>query len=74
METSSRVLGAEHPDTLASMNNLTYTLKSQSRNEEAISLMKQCFQLQKQTLGPQHPYTQTSLEALSEWENMAIGL
>ncbi len=31
METSRRVLGAEHPDTLTSMNNLAWTWKSQGR-------------------------------------------
>ncbi|OCK96362.1 uncharacterized protein K441DRAFT_429297, partial [Cenococcum geophilum 1.58] len=31
METRKRVLGAEHPSTLTSINNLVITLKSQSR-------------------------------------------
>ena len=64
METSSRVLGVEHPDTLTSMNNLAFTLKLQSYDEEAISLIKKCFQLQKRL---QHPYTEPSPEALNEW-------
>jgi hypothetical protein len=33
METSKRVLGEEHPDTLTSMSNLAFTLKSQNRDE-----------------------------------------
>ena len=76
METFKGVLGEEHPDTLTSMNNFAFTLKSQSCNKEAILLMKKCFQLQKQILGSQHPHTKTSLEALNEWqmENLAIGL
>jgi hypothetical protein len=76
METSARVLGEEHPSTLTSMNNLAFTLKSQSRNDEAISIMEKCVQLRKQILGPQHPHTKTSLEALNEWqmENLVIGL
>jgi len=76
METRKRVLGAEHPDMLTSVNNLAFTLKSQSRNEEAISLMRKCFQLQKQILGPQHRHTKSSLEALNEWqmESIEIGL
>ena len=57
METSKRVLGAEHPHTLAGMANLAFMFKSQSRNEEAILLMKYCFQLQKQALAPQHYHT-----------------
>jgi hypothetical protein len=35
METSSRVLGEEHPDTLTSMANLASTIKDQGRNVEA---------------------------------------
>jgi hypothetical protein len=45
METSSRLLGAEHPDTLASMNNFALTMKEQGRNIEAIELMIECVQL-----------------------------
>ncbi|KAF2727198.1 hypothetical protein EJ04DRAFT_451809, partial [Polyplosphaeria fusca] len=69
-----RVLGEEHPSTLISMANLAHTWKSQSRNEEAISLMEKCFELQKRILGTHHPSTETSLEALTEWriEELAI--
>jgi Tetratricopeptide repeat len=75
METRKRVLGAEHPDMLTSMVSLAFTLKSQSR-KEAISLMKKSFQLRKQILGPHHPNTEFSLEALDEWqmEDIEIGL
>jgi hypothetical protein len=31
METFKRVLGAEHPDTLTSMNHLAYTWREQER-------------------------------------------
>ena len=43
-------------------------------NEEAISLMEKCFELQKRILGPHHPATETSLEALNRWrmENLEI--
>jgi hypothetical protein len=43
METSSRVLGEEHPDMLTSMANLAPTIKDQGRNAEAISLIRKCF-------------------------------
>ena len=74
METRKRVLGAEHLDTLTSINNLTFTLKSQSRIKEAVSLLEKCFQLWKQVLSPQHPRTKISLKALNEWQikNMEI--
>ena len=68
METRKRILGAEHPDTLNSMNNLAHMWKSQSRNEEAIFLMKDCVKLRDQVLGPEHPDTKASLEALRWWE------
>jgi hypothetical protein len=32
METRKKVLGAEYPDTLISMNNLAFTFKFQDRN------------------------------------------
>ncbi|OCK93590.1 uncharacterized protein K441DRAFT_565439, partial [Cenococcum geophilum 1.58] len=43
IETSKRVLGEGHPDTLTSMKNLAFTLKSQGRNNEALNLLKECF-------------------------------
>ncbi|OCK85164.1 hypothetical protein K432DRAFT_343643 [Lepidopterella palustris CBS 459.81] len=72
METSSRVLGPEHPDTLTIMANLAFTIKSQSHNDEAISLMGKCVQLQKQIFGSQHPQTKTSVKALNEWQMLNI--
>ncbi len=44
METRKRVLGEEHPYTLTSIHNLAYIWKSQRRNEETISLIKDCFE------------------------------
>jgi len=67
MEMFKRVAGEKHPDTLISINNLAFTLKSQSRNKEAISLMEKCVQLQKRILGPHHPNTEASLKTLNEW-------
>ncbi|KAH8800213.1 hypothetical protein F5884DRAFT_685710 [Xylogone sp. PMI_703] len=46
-----RVLGEEHSFTLSSMANLELTWKSQSRNYEALKLMKEFLQLQQQKLG-----------------------
>ena len=68
IETTKRVLGEEHPDTLTSMNNLAFTLKDQSRDAEAISLTRRCCKLGMQVLGPGYPHTEASLEALHEWE------
>lgn len=69
MKTTKRMLGAEHPDILISTHNLAYKWKSQNCNEEAISLVKNGFELQNQVLGPNHPNTKTSLEPLRERES-----
>jgi len=45
----------EHPDTPMAMGNLAFTLKSQSHNQEAMSLIETCSQMRKQILGPDHP-------------------
>ncbi|KAH7111833.1 hypothetical protein B0J11DRAFT_473349, partial [Dendryphion nanum] len=42
METSKRVLGDEHLDTLANMNNLAYTSKGLGHHDRAISMMETC--------------------------------
>ena len=56
IETSKRVLGAEHPDTLTSMNNLAHTWKGQGRDADALELMKQCVEARVRILGSNHPY------------------
>ena len=43
MEIRKRVLGLEYLDILTSINNLALTLKSKSRNKEAILLIKVYF-------------------------------
>ncbi|PSN64154.1 HET-domain-containing protein [Corynespora cassiicola Philippines] len=68
METISRVLGDEHPDTLTSMANLAFTLKGQGSTGRAITLMEDCCALQVAVLGPQHPNTMSSREALTTWQ------
>ncbi|KAK1991096.1 hypothetical protein LX36DRAFT_555742, partial [Colletotrichum falcatum] len=66
-ETSSRVLGDEHPDTLTSMNNLAYTWKSQERHVDAIGLMRNCLRIRQRSLGFHHPDTHSSFSKLREW-------
>jgi len=68
METRKRVLGQEHPDTLSSMNNLACTLRSQGRNEDALTLMRRCVQLRQCTLGHNHPHTISSSNILQNWQ------
>jgi hypothetical protein len=69
METSRRVLGEEHPDTLTSMNNLALTWKGQGRGAEAMKLMEKCVQLRTLVIGADHPHTLSSSAALIGWQN-----
>ena len=68
MEMRKKVLGLEHPDTLASMNNLAFTWKNQGRLDDALGLMRQSVQLRQKVLGPDHPHTQSSLSTLHGWQ------
>ena len=70
METRKRVLGPEHPDTLTSMWNLSYTLKTLHRHAEALSLLQACVQLQDRLLGPTHPHTAAATAELEAWKKL----
>lgn len=63
------IFGSEHSDTLSSMANLAFTFKYQSRDLEAIEIMRRCCKLRIQALGPVHPHTEASLVALHQWES-----
>lgn len=62
------MLGAEHPDTLDSMNNLAFIWKGQGRDTEALKLIQECVQLRTRVFGNNHPDTNSSLDALSRWQ------
>ncbi|KAK4207083.1 hypothetical protein QBC37DRAFT_456588 [Rhypophila decipiens] len=68
METSKTKLGADHPSTLTSMNNLAFTWKGQGRLKEALDLMKECCFLSTRKLGPEHQYTISSIAASRVWQ------
>ncbi|KAF2023397.1 hypothetical protein EK21DRAFT_105340 [Setomelanomma holmii] len=68
METCKKKLGADHPDTLASMNNLAHTQKSLGQVIDAIQLMRECVQLCQQRFRPNHPNLLSSLATLAQWE------
>jgi hypothetical protein len=65
METRKRLLGPEYLDTLSSMDNLAFTWKRQGKDSRALQLMEECVQLRLQMLSMNHPYTNSSLAALS---------
>jgi tetratricopeptide (TPR) repeat protein len=51
----------------ATMNNLARTWMKQGKQDEAISLMEECVRLREKVIGPQHPVTVESANALNEW-------
>jgi hypothetical protein len=65
MEIRKRVLGPEHPDTLASMNNLAVIYWNQGRWSEVEELNVQIMEIRKRVLGPEHPDTLTSMNNLA---------
>jgi tetratricopeptide (TPR) repeat protein len=65
METRTRVLGQEHPDTLTSIANLASTFWNQGRWKEAEELNMQVVETMKRVLGQEHPSTLTSMANLA---------
>ena len=65
-EESGRLLGADHPDTLSSRNNLAGAYYAAGRLNEAIPLSEETLKALAQLLGPNHPNT------LSSRNNLAI--
>jgi len=68
METWKRVLGEEHPNTLASMGNLAFTWKGLSRDKEALKLIEECVIMQTMAIGTNHPDTLSSRIVLLGWQ------
>jgi tetratricopeptide (TPR) repeat protein len=60
-----KVLGAEHPDTVLSLNNLALLLHTQGDNEGARPLYERALAIREKALGPEHPSTATSLNNLA---------
>lgn len=58
-------LGAEHPDTLASMNNLALTLHAQGDLAGARGLQEQVLDLRRRVLGAEDPETFTAMNNLA---------
>jgi tetratricopeptide (TPR) repeat protein len=61
----TKVLGAEHPDTLTSMNNLALVLDSQGNYDEAVAMHRQAFGGYQKVLGAEHPDTLASINNLA---------
>ncbi|WP_415640918.1 tetratricopeptide repeat protein, partial [Skermania piniformis] len=61
-----RVLGADHPNTLASRHNLAYTYRSAGRLGEAIDLFEAVLTDSVRVLGADHPNTLASRHNLAD--------
>jgi tetratricopeptide (TPR) repeat protein len=60
-----KVLGREHPSTLASMNNLAQVLGRQGKYKEAEAMNRQTLAQREQVLGREHPDTLASMSNLA---------
>jgi tetratricopeptide (TPR) repeat protein len=65
LDLRKKVLGEEHPDTLASMNNLAIVLQQQEKYKEAEKMHRQELGLTKKVLGKVHPDTLASMDNLA---------
>jgi tetratricopeptide (TPR) repeat protein len=61
-----QLLGADHPDTLASLNNLAALYQARGRYDDAEALYKQVIEDSRQKLGADHSLTLASLNNLAE--------
>jgi len=64
-EDSARMLGPDHPDTLASMNNLAIACQEAGRKAEAVRLHERALAGRVRVLGPEHPDTLASRNNLA---------
>jgi len=61
LEIRRRVLGAEHHDTLESMNSLAVLLLEEGQYAEAEKLDRETLDIRRRALGPEHPDTRNSM-------------
>eukprot|EP00435_Cladocopium_sp_Y103_P070035 s255_g34.t1 len=65
LEARERSLGAEHPDTLRSVNNLAVCLKAMGMLKDAEPLYRRAVDAKERTLGAEHPSTLVSVNNLA---------
>jgi tetratricopeptide (TPR) repeat protein len=66
LELRRKVLGPEHPHTLASMSNFALVLNSQGKYDDAEEMHRRTLGLGERVLGNEHPDTLASLENLAD--------
>lgn len=65
VELDTQLLGARHPNTLSSLNNLATVLQNLGKYEEAESIYRQTFELKTELFGLKHPHTLNSMNNLA---------
>ena len=65
LEAREKLLGAEHPDTLATVANLGMLHRRKGHLEQAEAFLSRCLEARQRKLGPQHPATLTTLNNLA---------
>jgi Flp pilus assembly protein TadD len=65
LKTQERILGPEHPHTLASLNNLALLLSNKGDSDAAEPLYRRALEAQERILGPEHPDTLRSVKNLA---------
>jgi len=65
LEIRRKVLGEQHPDYAASLNNLAVLYESMDDYARAEPLYRQALEIRKTALGEAHPYYATSLNNLA---------
>ena len=64
LHVQARVLGAEHPETLTSANNLVVVLARQGNHSEAEVIATRNVRASRHVCGPDHPRTRAYIENL----------
>jgi hypothetical protein len=65
LEARNRVQGLEHPDTLMTLNSLTYLLQQRGKLDEAEPLARRLLEVRRRVLGPGHPDTLIAMNNLA---------
>ncbi|KAJ5348541.1 uncharacterized protein N7506_001794 [Penicillium brevicompactum] len=65
LEVREKVFGREHPDTLASVNDLASVFERQGKYEEAEAMHRRAFEAREKVLGREHPDTLASANNLA---------
>lgn len=65
VDTNRRVLGAEHPDTLRSMSELSWTIQREGRSNDAEKFFRETLEGQRRVLGPENSDTLRTMGGLA---------